>query len=200
MTEYKIVRFDQSIADDFFNFCQQASLENTQPASINMWSNEWQDQPNTLPYILTKTDRFSEPNGEFFLLYKGNDIVGCSGVYISEFSKSIAIAGVRTWISPPYRNLALPREYLLPAQKEWAINQNLKTIALTFNEYNKNIITLWKRMRLGEKRSARESRHIFYNGLIELDFPVCIQYTKQWLIYEKLDPSCLFDWNNIQWK
>lgn len=198
MKEYKIVRFDRSIAEDFFNFCQQASLEKTQPAAINMWSNEWQDQPNTLLYILTNTDRFSEPNGEFFLLYKGNEIVGCSGIYISQFSNEVALAGARTWILPQLRHMLLPRELLLPAQKKWAAEKKLKLIALTFNDYNKNMIVLWRRMRLGENRSMRRPEHLFFNGVTEIGFPVIIQHTKQWVIYEKLDQSWDFDWTSIR--
>lgn len=200
MKEYKIVRFNQSVAEDFFNFCQQASLEKTQPAAINMWSNEWQDQPNTLPYILTYTDRFAEPNGEFFLLYKGNDIVGCSGVYISQFSDEVALAGARTWIVPKLRHMLLPRELLLPAQKKWAEEKKLKLVALTFNDYNKNMIVLWKRMRLGENRSVRRPEHLFFNGVNEIEFPVTIQHTKQWVIYEKLKDNFNFDWHTIEYK
>jgi len=198
MTEYKILKFNQNIAEEFFNFCQHASLEKTQPAASNMWSNEWQDQKHTLPYILTYTDRFTEPNGEFFLLYKDNDIIGCSGVYISQFSNEIALAGARTWIVPQFRHLLLPRELLLPAQKKWATEKKLKLVALTFNDYNKNMIVLWRRMRLGENRSVRRPEHLFFNGVNEIEFPVTIQHTKQWVIYEKLDQSWDFDWSSIR--
>jgi hypothetical protein len=45
--------------------------------------------------------------------------------------------------------------------------------------------------------SDRQSHHLFYNGAIEVDFPVTIQYTKQWVMYEQLDPSFVFDWTII---
>jgi len=41
---------------------------------------------------------------------------------------------------------------------------------------------------------------LFYNGIKELDFPVTIQYTKQWVIYEQLDPEWTYDWSIIEHK
>ena len=55
-------------------------------------------------------------------------------------------------------------------------------------------------MRLGEKRTARQPYHLFYNNFNEVEFPVTIQYTKQWIIYEKLDPNFDFNWISIQCK
>ena len=97
-----------------------------------------------------------------------------------------------------YRNKSLPREILLPAQKKWAQDRNSGAIGLTFNDYNKNLIYAWKRKRLGELRTPRQSHHLFYNNFNEVDFPVTIQYTKQWIIYEKLDPTFNFDWSTIK--
>jgi hypothetical protein len=80
------------------------------------------------------------------------------------------------------------------------MNKNIKMIALSFNEYNKNIIQIFKRVRLGEKpgrTNNREPKHLFYNGLQEVKFTVTIQYTQQWVIYEQLDNSFEFDWNTL---
>ena len=196
---YQISKFNiQTDCQDFFKFCKEASLETSQPAAANMWDDDWQNQKHTLPYIITNVKRFAEPSGEFFLLRDNNKIIGCSGVYISEFSKDVAVAGCRTWISPEYRNQSLPREYLLPAHKEWAIKNNCKAIALTFNDYNKNIIKIWKRIRFGETRIPRDSYHMFYKNFNEVAFPVNIQYTPQWVIYEQLDNSFDFDWQTIR--
>lgn len=199
MSEYQVIKFNESLKEEFLDFCRRSSEEKSQPASVNMWSESWYDEKNTLPYIVLKSDRFKEPRGDLFLIYKNKKIVGCSGVYISDFSNQVSLSGVRTWIIPEERHLKLPREYLLPVQKQWSIDRNLKIIALTFNDYNKNMISLWKRMRFGEHRSLREPKHIFYNGLNEVEFPVKIQYTKQWVIYEKLDNDFYFDWSSIKW-
>ena len=38
---------------------------------------------------------------------------------------------------------------------------------------------------------------MFYIGLEEVNFPVIIQYTPQWVIYEKLDKDFKFDWASL---
>ena len=108
------------------------------------------------------------------------------------------MAGTRTWVSENYRNRQVAAYILLPAHKQWAIDNGYKQIALCFNEYNKNLIRTWKRKRLGEDRSPRTADRIFYDNLYELDFPVNIQYTKQWVIYEKLDKDWQFDWSTLK--
>ena len=198
----KIVRYSD-LADDaeFFNFLKTQSLEVDQPASVNLWTEDWETNVSTLPYILNNTKRFDGTNGEFYILYENDLIIACGGVYISDFSKDIAIAGVRTWVSKNYRHLALNKDYLLVEHKKWAMNKNIKMIALSFNEYNKNIIQIFKRNRLGEKPgriNSREPHNMFYSGLHEVNFPVTIQYTQQWIIYEKIDNTFNFDWSKLK--
>jgi hypothetical protein len=106
-----------------------------------MWASDWQVQSHTLPYILTNTDRYSTPKGEFFIVLENSKIVGCSGIYFSDFNSQLALAGCRTWITKDYRNKLLSREILLPAQKKWAIDRNATAVGLTFNDYN-NLIRL----------------------------------------------------------
>jgi hypothetical protein len=198
----KIIRYSE-LADntDLFSFLKIESAEIDQPASINLWAEHWETNVHTLPYILTKTKRFDSINGEFYILYDNNTIIACGGVYVSEFSKDIAIAGVRTWVNKQYRHLNLNKDYLLVEHKKWALDKNMKMIALSFNEYNKNIIQIFKRNRLGEKTgriNSRESKNIFYNGLNEVIVPVTIQYTPQWVIYEKIDDTFEFDWSTLK--
>lgn len=195
--EYQIVTFDNNIKDQCFEFCKLASLQND-PAAVNMWAEDWQVNSHTLPYILINSNRYSGNNGEFFLVIYQTEIVGCGGIYFSEFDSKFALAGCRTWINSAHRNKSLPREILLPAQKKWAQDRNATAVGLTFNNYNKNLISTWKRMRLGEKRLPRQPYHLFYNNFNEVDFPVIIQYTKQWVIYEKLDTTFNFDWSTIK--
>jgi len=199
---YKSIPY-QSLNDSekqaFIDFLKDARTETTQPAHENMWDDDWSNKNNTLPYILEYTDRFSN-NGIYQVLFDGNKVVASSGAYVSAFCDELAIVGVRTWIRKEYRNLSLAREYLLPIEKAWAIENKLKAIAVSFNDYNKNIATLWKRMRLGENRTPRQSYHMFYNGINEITFPVNIQYTKQWVMYEKLDKSFDYDWSKIKWQ
>jgi hypothetical protein len=167
-----------------------------------MWDINWQTKTNTLPYILEYTDRFDGINGVFHIIYEEDNIVACGGVYRSKFNDFVSMAGVRTWTDSKYRNNSLLREFLFPLHKAWSIEHDIKIIALSFNEYNKNLIQVFRRIRLGEnieRIGNRQPHHLFYNDLNEVEFPVNIQQTKQWVVYEKLDPLFEFDWNNIRW-
>lgn len=182
----------------FIEFLKEASSETTQPAHVNMWDQDWHVKTNTLMYILESTSRFKD-SGYYQVMFDGDKVVACGGAYTSDFSSDIAILGARTWIHKDYRHKLISREVLLPKEKEWAVNNNHKVIILTFNEYNKNLIKLWDRTRLGERRGPRESHHFGFGGVTELQFPVCIKYSKQWIIYEKLSNSFEFDWESIRW-
>ncbi len=186
---------------NFYSFLKSTQLE-SKPANINMWHDDWINEKHTLPFILHNTDRFSN-NGEYHIVFDGDTVVACGGVYISNFSQSIALAGVRTWVNQIYRNQSILREHLLPIQKTWCQKRNVKLIALTFNEYNKNLIQVFQKRRLGETKErikTRQPHHLFYNNLTKVEFPVTIQYTKQWVIYETLDSTFNFNWENIAYK
>ena len=195
---YAYTNITDSMKEDFLAFCKNARTSDTDAAAINMYDEDWELQPHTLPYILEKTNRFSGKNGEFYILTANDIIVACGGVYRSEFNKSIAILGCRTWINDGYRNKMLSREHLLPAQKEWAINNGCIALAITFNDYNKNLIKTFQRVRLGEARTPREPKHLFYNNMHVLEFPVTIQYTKQWVAYEQIESDWSFDWTRLK--
>jgi hypothetical protein len=183
--------------DNFFSFLQSQQTSDD-PAWTNMWDDNWSNKANTLPYILTKTNKYKGNEGAFYIVYDDEKIIACGGVSKLATNAFIALAGTRTWIATEYRNLSIARNYLLPEHKAWAIKNNCKQVALTFNDYNKNIIAIWKRMRLGEKRTPREPRHIFYSNFNEVPFQVNIQYTTQWVIYEKLDSDWDFNWQIIK--
>jgi hypothetical protein len=186
--------------DEFFKFL--STTDKTSPASVNMWDKDWQNKSNTLPYILDYTDRYFESRGSFHILYDDSRIFACGGVYKSNFDNEIAIAGSRTYIDSQYRNKSILREYLLPYHKDWARKHNCKIVALSFNEYNKNIVEIFKRRRLGEtidRVNTRNKKHLFFNGVTEVGFPVTIQYTKQYVIYEQLE-QYNFDWESIKWQ
>lgn len=171
-------------------------------AADNMWDDDWQNNTHTLPYLLENTTRFANGNGEFYILFDGINVVACGGVYRSQFNENVAIAGVRTWTDSKYRHLSVLREFMLPLHKDWAIKHGIKIVALSFNEYNKNLIQVFKRKRLGEtidRINTREPKHLFYNGLMEVPFAVNVQRTKQWVIYESIDTSFQFDWKTIEY-
>lgn len=194
-TYKELSNFDK---DAFFCFLKKTS-EYKDNASINMFSND----KNGLIYILENENRFNDNQGEFHIVFSDDKIVGCGGIYKSAFSDQIAIGGVRTWVDPAFRNKGIIGSHLLPIHKEWAINNHCKIIALSFNDYNKNLISIFKRIRLGETKHRikdRSPRNLFFDNFNELDFPVNIQYTPQWVIFEKLDQKFEFDWTSLKCK
>lgn len=204
MNNFKLVSFfslNNKEKNKFFDFCRAASLETEQPASANMWDDDWNNHPNTLPYILTNTDRFLNGNGDFSILFDGENIACCGGVYRSNFEKFISLAGTRTWTSKNYRHNTLIRDYILPYHKLWSIEKGCKQVALCFNNYNKNMIKIFYRSRLGESPDRifqRSPKHLFYSNIYEVPFPVNIQNTPQWVVYESLDTRWEFDWSSLK--
>jgi hypothetical protein len=198
---YRIASYQNLSAEEkvkFFKFCENESKETSQLSAINMWNENWDSKENTLLHLLEKTKKFHRNRGEMFILYYCDQVIACGGVCKSNISDLIAIGGVRMWITKEHRNNSILREYLLPVHKKWAIARGYKQLALSFNEYNKNIIQIFKRTRLAEKSGRIESRqphHLFYSGLNEVPFPIMLYKSKQWVIYEALDPDWKFDWS-----
>lgn len=196
---YSVVDYSGD-TEKFFSFLKNES-HSADPAAENMWSDDWEDKPHTLPYILCNTERFRNASGAFHLILFGDEIIGCSGVYISTFCDNFSLAGSRTWVTPSHRNKSMLKDTVLIEHKKWSISNGIGAVGLCFNEYNKNIIQIFKRARLGERVSRvsiRQPENLFYNGLNEVLFPVTIQHTKQWVIYEKIDPNFEFDWTGIR--
>lgn len=180
----------------FFDFCKVSYYSSVLPAAANMWHEKWEEHPNTLPFLLLKTNRFKN-KGEFFVITDNNKFVACGGVYVSDFSDDIAIAGTRCWVDTCYRNKLIVREILLPQHKIWCIKNNIKQIALSFNNYNKSLIATFKRQSIAGYKSKRKPHHLFFKNFNELSFLVTVRNTKQWVIYEKLDDTWEFNWRSI---
>ena len=197
MIERKFSQLTSKEKTKFYKDLKIASATDD-PAAMNMWADDWKEKNYTLPFLLNKRNRFKQPKGEFFTFYDGNVFVACAGVYKSDFSDKVALAGTRTWIANDYRNQLVARNHILPAHKKWAIENDCSIVAICFNEYNKRLINAWKKRRLGEDRGQREPHHLFFNNLNTLDFSVEIQYTEQWIMYEQLDNNFDFDWSSIK--
>jgi hypothetical protein len=194
---YSLKKFSQLTdieKEDFEKYCIDQSFSSDH-ASKNMSL----DTEGSIITILNNTKRFAGESGEFFVLFFERKIAACSGIYISEFSKHVALAGVRTWTTKEFRNLTLHRNILLPTEKSWAISKGAKQIALSFNDYNKKLMMAPYRSRLGEGPILRSSKHLFHTNIHRVEFPVNIQNTKQWVLYEKIDPNWDFDWKRIEY-
>lgn len=193
---YTVAEYSNVSQQDFFNFCQDASLDAEQPASVNMWDSDWHTATHTLPYLLEIEKRFAK-NGKFFVLLDQEKIIACSGIYQSDFSQDIAICGIRSWVNKAYRGKFLLGSHLFPAQVKWAKAQGYKQIAITFNNYNSKLMNIFIRNGIGVKKNRKEDS-LFYTGVHQVPFPVSIKYTPQWVLYQKLDPNWDFDYSSIR--
>jgi hypothetical protein len=184
--------------DQILEYCKNAYEEKTEPSHKNMYDTDWKNSDAVFPYLIYCSDRFKNENGDMFvLLDEQNNICALSGVNISDFDKNVALGGVRTWLNKDLRGKFVIGRYLLPVQLKWAKDKNLKTIALTFNDYNKRLLPYFKRSGFGiEKKRNPDS--MFYNGQYHIDFPVLINYTKQWVIYHKIDETYEPNWESIR--
>jgi hypothetical protein len=187
-----VKEYDPKVFYEVMHFCKR-QLDDSE-VSNNMWIPQWRSDPSTLLYILKRNDRFSGNQGRFHLLYDDEKIIGCGGVYISDFSPRVAIAGVRTWIDKDYRNFQYMKDFILIENRNWAIEQSIDVVALSFNYYNKNLIKLFTR---GQKIGTRTDRHMFYKNFNVVESPVMIRNMPQWIIYENLT-DYRFDWNQIK--
>lgn len=197
--KFSVVPYENVDKEEFFKFCKEEFKDTEQPAHVNMWHDNWSIQTHTLPYLLEVEKRFLEPTGKFFVLFDGTTIVGCSGVYRSDFSEHICIVGLRSWINKDYRAKFLLGRFLYPEQVKWAKAQGFKQAAITFNEYNYKLKNIFLRNGFGVVKNRTENS-LFFNGVNEVEFPVEIKYTKQWVLYEKFDLSWSFDYNKIRWR
>lgn len=134
-------------------------------------------------------------DGCFHVLMDDERIIGCSGAYVSNFSRDVALLGCRSWLVKEARNQSYIRDMLLPMQRSWAIKRETKIVALSFNEHNKNLRELFQRRVM--KRIPRDHTMMFYNNIHVLDYAVNIQHVPQWVIYEKLS-DWDFDWQSIR--
>jgi hypothetical protein len=184
--------------DMILSYCKNAFEEKSEPSHANMWIDDWENDNATFPYLIYISDRFKNSKGEMFvLLDDDNNILALSGVNISDFDNSIALGGVRTWLNKEMRGKFVIGRNILPLQLKWAKEHKMKTIALTFNDYNKRLIPYFKRSGFGIEKK-RNPNSMFYNGQFHVEFPVTINYTKQWVIYHKIDELYQPDWENIR--
>ena len=184
--------------DAILNYCKQAYTEKDQPGHANMWHPEWENNSATFPYIVYSSNRFKNSNGIMLLLLDENDnILGTSGANVSDFDKNVVLGGVRTWLNKELRGQFIMGRHVLPHQLSWATSLGFKTLALTFNDYNKRLLPYFARSGLGIEKK-RKPGSLFYNGQHILDFPVTVNYTKQWVVYHKIDELYQPDWESIR--
>jgi hypothetical protein len=170
-------------------FCKDASTDDM-PASKNLDINDWENKPHTLLYNLFISRRFDKENrAGYIFAEQDNKYIAGAGFYPLTEDPNICIAGTRTYTIINKRGDFIHGNFVLPKQIELAKTYDYKTIILTFNEYN-----LWLKEgieNLGKRKISTIGRKIpdSYCGWLSLEYPINIQYTKQWCLYKHLDQS-----------
>lgn len=172
-----------------FDFCQTAISDSEMPASVNIDPTDWKNQSNTLLYTLFIQRRFDASNrAGYFLLENNGTSIASSGCYPLPNDPNICIVVARGYTIKEERAKFHHGNYLLPKQIETAMKYNYKTLLITVNEYN-----LWFRDGIAKfsNGGAALGKRIpkVYKGWQTLDYPVNIQYTKQWCLYKHIDES-----------
>lgn len=193
---------NDKIFNDIKTFCLTVEKEKSKPAWENMSFTDWENKPQTLLYVLLKTNRFNSGSGVFSFLYKDNIIVASSGAYISDFDSHVIIGGVRAWKLSSLRGGYFISKNIMPIHEQWAKTHNGKIFALTFNEYNFELMQ--KMNRSGQWERARKSKFLFgslrdtyYQDMNVLPYTVNIQNTTQHVLYKRFDESYEPAWPRI---
>ena len=162
-------------------FCTAIELtESGHPAEINMRYSDWESNPASLFYLIYKEQRLVGSSGQYFVLNDNGNTAAGSGVYVKD---NTAILLVRSWIIPEFRSKWLLHEHLLPLQLTWARSQAAKDAMITVNEYNKNLLVIFKRA----MRSERHPMSKWYKDAVISDEPEIIKNVPQWTVKFNLD-------------
>ena len=160
------------------------------PGSKNLEVDDWENKSHTLLHNLFIQHRFDKKNRAGYIIgEQDNKYIAGSGFYPLYTDPNICIAGTRTYTIIKGRGDFTHGNFILPKQLELAKEYNYKTIIITFNEYN-----LWLKEGI-EKLGRREASAIgkkvprIYFGWESLEYPINIQYTKQWCLFKHLDQS-----------
>lgn len=194
-----IVRFSSStsmqseLGQKLQNLCRVAAFDQA-PMAKNISSENWSMRPETLLYCLYQEKRFDSPQGCFFGLLVEKELIAVGGVYRADFcADHIAVAGVRTYTLENQRRRFWHGEYLIPAQIEWAREQNLSQVVLSFNTESEPVMRLLLRARQSKATVLGLALPEIYRNLTEHPQPVILKNTVQRIL--KINLKSDFEWD-----
>lgn len=182
---------------DIKDLCRIAELDKS-PASANMAFTNWSINSASLLYLLIHEHRFMRPGGCFDVVYDNNKIVACSGTYISDFSKNIAIGGVRAYTILDYRTKYIHGNLLFPKQIQWAKSIGVKMFLLTFNSYNSWLYKFISRGISGKGTAFGLKFSDTYKDFKLHDKQVIIKNTPQVILKLHLEEGYDYDFKDIE--
>ena len=181
---YSVIAINKEDPDHYrlvTGFCKTIeATEPNHPAASNMKYTDWGNNPASVLFLLYNEQRLVPPTGQYFVLCNDMQTISASGVYIKD---STAILLVRTWTLKEFRTQYLLHEYLLPKQLEWAKANGATRAMITVNEYNRGLLTIFRRAMKIEHHPMSK----WYKNATINDEPEIIQHTLQWTITFALD-------------
>lgn len=178
-------------------FCQEAENYNT-PASANMAYTDWEINTTSLLYLLLQEKRFIEPKGCLHVVYERDNIVACSGVYVSDFSSRISIAGVRAFTLHNFRTQYVHGDTIFPQQIRWSKEKGMKLLLLTFNSYNDWLYKFIVRGSQGKATAFGLKFSETYKKFQLHDKQLMIKNTPQYILKLPLEEGYTHDFSSIE--
>ena len=159
------------------DFIKRETTASTEPAAANMGS----DSTAGFLYNIKNQLRWRSDTGAIYIAEYRGDIAAVSCVEYSENTRTWAIGGIRTWISPAHRIQKLPSQFL-EQQAEWAQAHDCNFMLVTFNDYNRALHTAVHRglYRVGLGWS------MWWADCLAVAKQVTIRYTPQWCVIKPI--------------
>ena len=191
-----IVKFDsQSDPDLLAEFCRSSESDH-RPASINMHFADWQNQPNSLMYVLYKEKRFDGVHSGYVAWVEDHKIQCAMGYNQCDIDPGMILSCVRAYTRPGVqraRQYGLIQNTITDTQRALGMSGEY----IIFNHYNLKLRdTLWEVNRPENHRlyhcddQGRHWRNSEYRITpFEKAGPYVIRNTQQWIVYHMYDPE-----------
>jgi len=173
--------------DKLAAFIDQEITNSTEPAAANMGL----ASTAGLLYNIKNQLRWQTDVGAIYVAEYNQHVVAVSCVEYSENTRTWAIGGIRTWISPAHRIQKLPGRFL-EQQTEWARAHDCNFMLVTFNDYNRALHTAVRR---GLYR-ASPGWSMWWADCLAVAEQVTIRHTPQWCVIKPI--HCCDNQVNLQ--
>lgn len=188
MTEIKssdILFFDSSSPKELlFSLCEEATRD-SMPGSQNLSIIDWEKNPSSLLYKIYIEKVYDEVNGGRFIGVKGDDgqLILVFGGMRWDSDHNVCLMPTRLYLSEKNRNYGKGETFTsrykaaVTKMNEECIRMGYKAALITHNKYN-----LW--IRENTYRVSREEGYMIFDYY---EYPVLVNYTKQWAMYHLYD-------------
>lgn len=151
--------------DSFLTHLELQADEDRFESSEIMKSSMRDHSSSTRKFI--KDGEFWKPGCGLWIIHRGDEPVGLSGVY--KRTDDIAVIGARSWISPAHRTKALLGDLVFPKQEYFCTANGYREMWMTFNLNNQWLPNMILRAASGKAIQMGKSSPEFYRGWEEIE-------------------------------